>query len=111
MNDRLAVSGGAQRVPALDELGSQLGEVVDLAVEDRLDLAVLVEHRLGAAADVDDAQPPHAQGHAGLDVQTVIIGPAMLDGVGHGAQGRQIECWCPRVTGGDTADTTHSGPS
>ena len=50
--------------PAALELGAQLAEVVDLAVEDDADRAVLVEDRLVAARQVDDRQAAHPQGDA-----------------------------------------------
>ncbi len=48
---------GAEPMAARFELGAQLGEVVDLAVEDDPDRAVLVGHRLIAGGEIDDAQP------------------------------------------------------
>src|SRR6266850_2129790 len=43
------------------ELGAQLAEVVDLAVEHDPDGTVLVVDRLMAGREIDDAQAPHAE--------------------------------------------------
>ena len=53
-----------ERVPAGVELRAQLAIVVDLAVEDHPDRAVLVADRLMAAGEIDDAQPAHAERRA-----------------------------------------------
>jgi hypothetical protein len=76
--------------------------VVDLAVEDSPHRAVLVAHRLMAALDVDDAQPPSPERDAaGIDVESIVIGPA----VGH-ARGHAPRSVATRVGGGST-DPAH----
>jgi hypothetical protein len=47
--------------PACLELAPQVAVVVDLAVEDDPDGAILVADRLLAVVEIDDAQPPHAE--------------------------------------------------
>ena len=61
-----AVAGGL-------ELAAQLAEVVDLAVEDDPDRAVLVVDRLVAGREVDDAQPAHAERHALVHPHALIV--------------------------------------
>ena len=56
MDDHLGVAVRAEAVPARLELGADVGEVVDLAVEDDPDRAVLVGERLIAGREIDDAQ-------------------------------------------------------
>ena len=55
------VGARVERVPLLLELAADLGEVVDLAVGDHLDGAVLVGERLLPAGEVHDRQPAHRQ--------------------------------------------------
>ena len=73
---------------AAHELRRELPIVVDLAVVDDGDRAVLVVDRLLAAGDVDDGEPPHREADAGLEVKAVAIGPAMGDCVVHPLQAR-----------------------
>ena len=49
------------------QLGADVGEVVDLAVEDDLDRPVLVAERLIAGREVDDAQPAVAEADPRVD--------------------------------------------
>ena len=64
--------------PSAVELGDQFLEVVDLAVEDDGDGAVLVEQRLLAGGHVDDRQPPMAEADARRDVQTALVRAAVV---------------------------------
>ena len=70
-----------QRVPAERlELGADLGVVVDLAVEDELDRAVLVRHRLHRrVGEVDDRQPAEAEADAAVvvDPGAAAVGAAV----------------------------------
>ena len=74
-----------KRVPAPLEIAPQLLVVVDLAVEDDPDRAVLVRDRLVAAVEIDDAEAAHAERDAVADVHTLIVGAAMRHGAAHGA--------------------------
>jgi hypothetical protein len=57
------------------QLLPQLGEIVDLAVEDDGLGAVLIEDRLVAACKIDDAKPPVSETHAVAEVITLGIRP------------------------------------
>ena len=61
VNDHFGVRARPEVVPALLELGPQLLEVVDFAVEDDPDRLVGIGHRLVAAGEIDDRQPPETQ--------------------------------------------------
>ena len=76
----------AKRMPARLELARQLGEVVDLAVEDHRDRAGLVVDRLVARGEVDDAQPPVSEPHARPEVRAVGVRPAVAQDIRHAAQ-------------------------
>jgi hypothetical protein len=67
---------------------AELGVVEELAVEGDPDGAVLVGDRLAAAGEVDDGEAAGAQGEAGLAVVVLVVGPAVGDGGGHGAEPR-----------------------
>src|SRR5262245_28871982 len=79
----LAVAGGLQGVTASLDVGAQRLVVVDLAVEDEPERAILVGDRLPAAGEVDDAQPADAQTGVTAEFETVVIGPAVTDRGGH----------------------------
>ena len=74
--------------PSRSQRGAQLAVVVDLAVEDHPDGAVLVGDRLVAGRDVDDAQAPHAERDAVLDVEALVVRSAVADDVAHALQQR-----------------------
>ena len=57
VNDGLRVAVCAELVAFGFEPVAQLGKVVDLTIEHDPHRAVLVAHRLMAAADIDDAEP------------------------------------------------------
>ena len=54
----------------------QLVEVVDLAVEDDPDRAVLVRHRLDRCLEVDDRESSVSEAGMAVEVQTAGVGPA-----------------------------------
>jgi hypothetical protein len=66
-----------------DQLLAQVGIFIELSLEGDPHVASLIRDRLAAAGDVDDCEPPDAQGDAGLDVNLLVVGPAMGDGAGH----------------------------
>ena len=81
--------------------------VVDFAVEDDGRRPVLVEHRLLAAAQVDDTKPPMAQPHLALDETARVVGPAMGESVGHPLDRHPIHrVGLDEIY--DPADSTHS---
>ena len=70
-------------MPAGGELLAELPEVVDLAVADDGDGAVLVRDRLIARRQVDDAESPDPQPDARREVEALAVGSAMAKAVGH----------------------------
>ena len=63
--------------PSACSSGIEFLEVVDLAVEDDDDGAVLVEQRLLAGRDVDDRQAAVAEADARLEVQAALVRAAV----------------------------------
>src|SRR5215813_12839022 len=76
----------AELVAARKEPPAQFGKVVNLAVEDHPDRAVLVADRLTARGQVDDRKPPHPHRDVLFEIESFIVGPAMHDGRSHGAR-------------------------
>src|SRR5205814_6856426 len=64
MDHDLGIASRVEAVTALAQPVTQLGKVVDLAVEHDPGRLVLVVNRLVAAGHVDDAEPAHAQSDA-----------------------------------------------
>src|SRR3546814_14293630 len=64
MHDDLGVADAAEHMAQIPQLAGQILEVVDLAIVDNRDAAVLVVHRLLAAGEVDDQQPAVAAADA-----------------------------------------------
>jgi hypothetical protein len=75
-----AVETGAR----LQQFLPELGEVVDLAVEDDAELAVHVLHGLAAAGKVDDGQAAVSQADGPFLPDAAAVGAAVSDDVGHG---------------------------
>ncbi len=90
-----------KRCPRAFEPGPQLAEVVDLAVENDRDAAVLVEDRLVAARQVDDRQPPHPERDRSVDEIACIVGAAMRHRIAHADD--------VRLRGGRAAQTDDPG--
>src|SRR5262249_43534780 len=83
VQDCLGIRAGAIVVTASDQLRSQFRVVIDLAVEDNPDGAVLVGHRLTAAFDVHDCQSPMSQPDRSPHHRAGAIGTAMSKRVSH----------------------------
>ena len=83
VDDGFGVGLGAERWPRASQVAAQLAVVVDLAVEDDPDRAVLVGHRLLAAGAVDDGQAPVAERHPRRVKVAAAVGAAMVEPVGH----------------------------
>jgi hypothetical protein len=96
MHDGFGIGAGPEGVAAALEVGPQILEVVDLAIEDDPHGAVFVRHRLVAAGEVDDRQAPEAEAEAGaaaavLDVHAGIIGSPVLQDVRHAAENFAVD--------------------
>ena len=77
-------SGVRKRCPSRSQAVAQLVVVVELAVLDRPDRAVLVRERLVAALDVDDAQPARRRARPRRrHVRAAVVRAAVRHRVGH----------------------------
>ena len=86
VDDSLRVRPCPERVAAREVPAVQLFEVVNLSVEHDPDRLVLIRERLAAAFDVDDGESSVRQAQRAATVETLVIGPTMADGIGHGFQ-------------------------
>ena len=85
------------------QLGTQLHEIVNLAVEYHGQIFILVEHGLGAARKVDDGQPPVAQRHPAAEIAALAVRPAVGNGIRHCFQNR----FTPGAHAGKANNSTH----
>src|SRR4030095_15071510 len=80
------IGSRAKNVAALDEIGFDLHEVEDLAVERDDDRFVFVVKRLLAALEVDDRQASMTETDARLEMKSIAIGAAVAQPRVHCAQ-------------------------
>src|SRR5215510_4237403 len=73
----------AELMAARKQFLAQLGEVVNFAVEDHPNRAVLVADRLAPRGQVDDREPPHSQRDVLFEIEAFVVRPAMNDGRRH----------------------------
>src|ERR1035438_1727934 len=89
MNDDFGIGVSGEDMTASLQLGTQLGKIINLAVEDNPNRLVFIEDRLVPTLQVDDAEPTHAQTNASLYKDPLVVGPAVHDGLPHpGIAGR-----------------------
>jgi hypothetical protein len=71
--------------PRADSFGAQFAVIINLAVESDGITTTGVSHRLAAAGQVNDRQPPVSQCGAVRPVNAVTVRPAMFHDLGGGA--------------------------
>ena len=106
MDDHLGVAGRRQRMPAALQRGSEFPVVVDLAVEDDDDAAVLVVDRLRSSAEIDDAQTARAEPQTDVEVHPFFIGSAVADPREHAFEQLAAD-GLTAVVGINAADSAH----
>ena len=74
---------GAEVVAPGDQVFPQRLVVVDLAVKNHPQCAVFVGDRLMPGAQVDNAQPSHAEGASFLDMEALVVRTTVPDPVAH----------------------------
>jgi len=77
VHQHLGVGTSAEAMPAGLEVAAEFGEIVDLAVEDDLDAAVLVGDRLRPAGGIDHGEAPDPRGQPGGLEKSLGVGAAM----------------------------------
>src|SRR5262249_7431677 len=86
VNQHPAVATRTEAVAGGDELFAQHLEVVDLAIADGNDVAVLAGERLVTTGHIDDGQSTHAEQQGTVAERAGIIGSTMADGEPHAMQ-------------------------
>ena len=106
MHDHLDVRCRRKAVPCGDEPLAQLDMVVDLAVADDADRAVLVRDRLVAGLKVDDAQAAETEPYARRGEEALAVRAAMPQRVGHALERFRADRPL-RIRPGDAANAAH----
>src|ERR1051326_6111424 len=78
VNDRFGIGTCFELVSARDEIGREIGKVIDLAVENDDNGTVLIEDRLLSAAEVNDAEAAMPEPDIVLDKVAMVIRSAVL---------------------------------
>src|SRR5688572_21864981 len=88
-----------------DELFAKGAVVVNLAVENHTGACLLVPHRLAAAGEVDNAEPPHRKPETVFRPDSLVVRSAMLDRSIHLSQ--YLNALLTRKRTRDTNNSTH----
>src|ERR1700741_1853101 len=83
MDDNFRVVLSIKLMPAVLEFGPQFRKVVDFTVVDDPGRAILVEHGLVAARDINNGKTAHAETRAVGDIDTFVVGTTVHDLVAH----------------------------
>src|SRR5688500_8168892 len=106
MHEDFSIGVGPEAMPSALEVGAQLPKVVDLAVEDHPDGAVLIGQRSDPGrTEIDDGQPTFAETDALLRVDAFAIGPPMYERRAHARN--QVPFHRRPVEGHLAANPTH----
>ena len=105
VDEHLGVAARREAVPGALELVPQLAVVVELAVLDDGDPAVLVRDRLVAGREVDDREPPGGEAHRAFDEGPIGVGPAVDERRAHRREPGGVDGAAGRR---DSADPAHA---
>ena len=86
----LGVAGRVEGVSRNLQLDPELAKVVDLAVVDDLQLAVIHRHRLAAVREVDDAEPAEPERRDRILEMPVIVRTSVPEQLGHRLEQRPV---------------------
>src|SRR5260370_25014722 len=90
MHQRFGIAVGSEVVTLANQIGSQFLVVVNLAIEYYPDSSVFVRNWLVAGGQIDDAEPPHADAAAAIEIKPFILWAAVPDLVAHRANSAQF---------------------
>ena len=107
MHDGLGVAVGLKLVAHTLKLGTQLLEIVDLAVERDSHAAIGVLHGLVAALKVDDGQAAKAHSHIIVYEKALIIRAAMDNAIRHVLDDGAIDALV-EINGGESHESAHA---
>src|SRR5579872_2813543 len=92
-------------VASSEEIFAKLDVIKDFAVERDPQIAVHRGHRLGAAGDINDAEPRTRQSRGPFNMDGVRIRTSMADGGDHGSE--LIGLWLAAVEFQDSGNSAH----
>ena len=104
VDEHLGVAVRAEGVAGALELAAQLWVVVELAVLDDVDGAVLVRYRLVAGLEVDDREPAGGEADGPVDEDSVAVGAAVEQPRAHAREPLGVDGPARRD---DSADPAH----
>src|SRR5438105_15885709 len=81
MNYDFGIRVGIEAMPFELQILPELGEVIDLAVENNPDSLVFVVDRLMSACQINDAQAPHPQSKTSLRMNSFVVRAATYVGL------------------------------
>ncbi len=108
MQDGFGITAGYVTMTGPLQVRTEVGVVEDFAVVYDPARAGLVGHGLMSRGQVDDAEPPHPDGAASVDVDSLVVGTAMTNDAGHAGEDRLG--WLVRRGGDKTGNTAHIYP-
>ena len=108
MDDHLCVAFRAEFVAAPEQLFAQLAVVVDFAVEDGDDAAVLVRDRLAAFFEVDDRKAAVTEGHIVVEISSRSVRAPVDLALVH--CGDDFTCCRIGVVIDDSGNSAHGNP-
>src|SRR4030095_10729673 len=77
VDDDLGIRACLEPMPLLLQSGADLGEIVDLAIEDYLDRPRFVGDRLLSRLEIDDPEAAMAKCHRSRHVKALIVRPSV----------------------------------
>jgi hypothetical protein len=81
--------------------------IINLAVEDDVQRAVLVNHRLMSGGNVHDAQATMAQAHWTINEEAGVVRPAMPDDITHSFEHGRVNALSRPARQSYPVDTAH----
>src|ERR1041385_2462112 len=85
MDDRLCIAVGAVAMPERLQRSSELGMIVDFAIEDDPDCAGLIADRLMSAGNINNAETAHSNADRAIRINALVIRPTMCHRATHPA--------------------------
>jgi hypothetical protein len=85
MDDDFGIGVGREAMTTAQQLGAQLGEVINFPVEHYPDRMVFIEYGLMPAGQIDDAEATHPKPNAAFDKNAFVIRATMKNGLAHAA--------------------------
>jgi hypothetical protein len=106
MHNCFGIAIGGESMPFGNERIAKGLVIVDLTVEDHPNAAIFVRDRLMPSAQIDDAEPAHADAATAIDINAFIVWPAVANLIAHRPDGRGLSAAFAQH---ETSYSTHIG--